>query len=104
MYAIIKTGGKQYRIAPGEVIKCELLKAGPGEVVEFGEVLLVKDESGLKVGSPYIEGCKVTGKVLRVAKGRKVLVFKYKRRKGYKKLRGHRQWETTVRIQDIILN
>ncbi len=98
MYAVIRAGGKQYKVAPGDVIRVEKL-TGTGGPVEFNEVLAVSAEAGsvVKPGS----GASVTGEVLEQGRGAKILVFHYKRKKQYKKLRGHRQDYSTVRITEI---
>lgn len=101
MYAVISTGGKQYKVSPGELINVELLDLPKGEEVLFDKVLFLKEDDTVKIGNPVVPNAVVKGVVVRSAKGKKVLVFKYKRRKGYKKLRGHRQWYTTVRIKEI---
>lgn len=102
MYAIIKTGGKQYKVFPGEVIKVEKLSAEKGDTINFNEVLLVKKEDEtLEIGKPTVEGAVVTGKILKQGKGKKVLVFKKKRRKNFSKLYGHRQPFTEVLIEEI---
>jgi large subunit ribosomal protein L21 len=101
MYAVIKTGGKQYRVHPGDVIEVEKLPGGVGENVTFSDVLLVGDESGAKVGSPTVAGASVSGKIVEQARDRKVIVFKHKRRKGYRLKKGHRQYYTGVAIRGI---
>ncbi len=101
MYAVIETGGKQYRVQEGSVVKVEKLDVGEGEPVEFDRVLMIRSDSGTVVGSPYVEGAKVQAKVLQTAKSRKVLVFKMKPRKGYRRLKGHRQYYTKVLIEKI---
>ncbi len=101
MYAVIKTGGKQYRVARNDVISVERLEAEPGETVEFGEVLLVGGDSPL-VGAPTVAGAKVTATVLEQGKGPKVIIFKKRRRKNYRRRTGHRQLQTVVRIADIV--
>ena len=102
MYAVIKTGGKQYRVQEGEVLKLEKLPADVGETVEFDQVLALKNDDGLKVGAPYVEGARVQGKVLGQGKGKKITVFKYKPKKNYRKKQGHRQPFTSVRIEKIM--
>lgn len=102
MYAVIKTGGKQYRVQEGEVLKLEKLAADTGETVEFDQVLAVKTDDGLKVGAPYVEGARVQGKVLGQGKAKKIIVFKYKPKKNYRKKQGHRQPFTSVRIEKIM--
>lgn len=101
MYAIIETGGKQYRVEEGKTLKVEKIDIPEGEPVEFDRVLLVRKEDSSIVGSPYVEGARVRAKVLQTAKSRKVLVFKMKPRKGYRRLKGHRQFYTKVLIEKI---
>ncbi len=100
MYAVIETGGKQYRVSEGDVLRVEKLNAEPGDTVTFDRVLAVSDEE-LKVGSPMVEGATVTASVVRQGKGKKVIVYKYKPKKGYHKKNGHRQLYTQVRIDAI---
>ncbi len=101
MYAIIKTGGKQYKVAPGDVLKVEFLGVEAGETVEIADVLLFENAGDVKVGSPLVSGAKVTAEVVREGRAKKVLVFKHKRRKGYRKMRGHRQDFTELKIKEI---
>jgi large subunit ribosomal protein L21 len=104
MYAVIKTGGKQYRVAQGDVIKVERLGAEVGQTIAFDHVLMVgSDGAGaeLRIGTPLVEGAQVTAQVLEQAKAPKIIVFKKKRRKNYRRKRGHRQLQTVLRIQDI---
>ena len=101
MYAIIKTGGKQYKVAEGDVIMVEKLSAAEGEAVVFDEVLTVVNDGDVKVGKPVVEGAKVTGKVEAQAKDKKILVFKYKAKSNYRKRQGHRQPFTKVVIEKI---
>jgi len=100
MYAVIATGGKQYKVQPGQVVRLEKLAAEVGQKVELGPVLLVGGEGETQVGRPHLE-TKVTATVLEQGKHRKVLIFKKKRRKSYRVKRGHRQAFTAVRIEDI---
>ncbi|GBD27910.1 50S ribosomal protein L21 [bacterium HR30] len=100
-YAVIRTGGKQYRVVPGEVLRVEKLEAEPGSDVEFSEVLVASDASGLKVGQPTIPGAKVIARVVRQGKAKKILVFKKKRRKNYRRRYGHRQPFTEIRVTSI---
>lgn len=100
MYAIIQTGGKQYKVAAGDEILIEKLEAAVDAEVEF-DVLLVSDESGVKVGKPVVDGVKAKGKVLEHGKGKKVVVFKYKPKKNIRTKRGHRQPYTKVEILSI---
>lgn len=102
MYAIIKSGSRQYQVKPETVIEVNRLKLEQGADFETEQVLLVDDESGgMKIGAPFVSGAKVKGTVLDHLRGRKVVVFKQKRRKGYKRTRGHRQELTRVRIDSI---
>lgn len=104
MYAVIKTGGKQYRVAAGDVIKVEKLAAEVGQTVDFGEVLMVGGPDGqdeARIGTPLVDGAKVSAEVLEQGKADKVLIFKKKRRHKYRRTRGHRQHQTVLRISDI---
>jgi large subunit ribosomal protein L21 len=101
MYAVIKTGGKQYRVTPGDEVKFEKLAGGEGEIVTFEQVLLTSDGEKVLLGHPYIEGSKVVGRITRQGKNKKIMVFKYRRRKGYRRTRGHRQHFTLVMIDTI---
>ena len=101
MYAIIRTGGKQYQVAPGEHVRVEKLGGEVGETVELADVLLVADGEDVKIGQPVVEGAKVTAQIVEQGKAKKVLVFKKKRRKGFKVKRGHRQLFTALEIKEI---
>ena len=101
MYAVIKTGGKQYRVQQGDVIFVEKLNAQADEAVTFEEVLLVGDGEEAKIGAPVVEGAKVEGKVLAQVKSRKIVVYKYKAKKNERKKQGHRQPYTKVEITAI---
>jgi len=101
MYAVIKTGGKQYRVAKNDVITIEKLAGEAGGSVEFGEVLMLGGDSP-KVGSPLVAGAKVVGTVLEQVRGDKIIIFKKRRRKNYRRRTGHRQYHTVVRIGDIL--
>ncbi|MEM7051015.1 MAG: 50S ribosomal protein L21 [Acidobacteriota bacterium] len=100
MYALIETGGKQYRVEPGDVIDVELLPDSE-ESVSFDRVLMVADEGNVKLGSPVVDGAVVKGSIVESVRGPKLRVFKMKRRKGYRRTNGHRQNYTRVRIDDI---
>jgi len=102
MYAIVEIAGQQFKVEKDKKIFVHRLQEEEGSNVEFENVLLVEDESGVKVGTPKVEGVKVSAKVLEHMKGDKVIVFKKKRRKGYKKKNGHRQYLTQIQIEDII--
>ena len=103
MYAIIRSGGKQYRVAQGEVVRLEKLEVESGGEVDFKDVLLVKTEEKTYIGQPVVEGATVKGTVQSNDKGDKVLVFKYKRKKQYRRTRGHRQQYSAVRIEKILV-
>ena len=101
MYAVIRTGGKQARVAPGDSIRLEKLEGTVGDPVELPEVLLVGDEGEPRIGTPLVEGAKVIGTITAQGRGPKIIVFKMKRRKGYRRKRGHRQAYTEVRVEKI---
>ena len=100
-YAIIRTGGKQYRVSPGDVIRIEKLPGEPGAPVEFMEVLMASDEGAVRLGTPLVPGARVTAEVVRQGKAKKILVFKKKKRKNYRRHHGHRQLFTAVRVTQI---
>jgi large subunit ribosomal protein L21 len=100
-YAIIKTGGRQYRVAEGDTIDVDLLDIEPGKTTTFGEVLVFAEGKNLTYGTPLISGAKVTAEILQQRKDRKVIAFKYKRRKGYHRTVGHRRKLTRVKIKSI---
>ena len=102
MYAVIKTGGKQYRVAADDVLKIEKVEGDAGAKVEFTEVLMLGGSGDPKVGLPAISGAKVVAEVIAQGRARKVIAFKKRRRKNSRRRRGHRQHETTVRITEII--
>jgi large subunit ribosomal protein L21 len=101
MFAIVKTGGKQYRVADGDVIKVERLDAEIGATVALDEVLMLGAGADVKIGAPLVAGAKVTATVLDQNRGDKIIVFKKKRRQGYRRKRGHRQYHTVLRITGI---
>ncbi|MDZ7698089.1 MAG: 50S ribosomal protein L21 [Deltaproteobacteria bacterium] len=101
MYAVIQTGGKQYRVSQGEEVKVERLNGEVGDTVTFEEVLVTSDGENTQIGQPVVENAKVVGRIVRQGKERKVLVIKYKRRKGYRRKKGHRQLFTRVKIEAI---
>ena len=102
-YAVIRTGGKQYRVAPGDTVRIERLPGDVGSAVEFTEVLLTGggDGGAVRIGTPLVDGALVRAEILAHGRDRKVLVFKKKRRKNYRRRRGHRQEVTTVRVTEI---
>ena len=103
MYAIIQTGGHQYRVAPGDTIEVERLDAEPGTDVELGEVLMVGGEDGVQIGTPLVGGAKVLARVVGQGRGAKLTVFKYKPKKRYRRKTGHRQSITRLAIKEISL-
>ena len=103
MYAVIRSGGKQYRVAPGQTIRLETVAGEVGAKVELGDVLLVENEGNVKVGSPLVANAKVQATVLEHDRAKKILVFKKKRKKQYRRTQGHRQDYTAVRIDNIIV-
>ena len=102
MYAIIRTGGKQYRVQSGEQLRVEAISADVGSIVSLEEVLLVGTGDGVKVGAPLVSGAKVQATVVSHGRGDKVRIFKLRRRKHYQKTQGHRQSYTELRIDDIV--
>ena len=100
MFAIIKTGGKQYKVSEGDVIKVEKIEAEAGDKIEFDQVLMVAGDD-VKVGSPVVEGAKVSAEVLDQKKDKKIVIFKFKAKKNYRKKKGHRQPYTLVKIEKI---
>jgi large subunit ribosomal protein L21 len=100
-YAVIRTGGKQYRVAPGEVVRIERLPGDVGSAIEFTEVLITADDGGIRVGRPLVDGVRVRGEIIAQTRDRKVLVYKKKRRKNYRRHHGHRQYLTSVRVTEI---
>lgn len=101
MFAVIKTGGKQYKVAKDDIIIVEKLDAEAGKKVSFDDVLMCGTDAKVTIGEPTVAGAKVNGEVLEQRKGDKVVVFKKKRRQGYRRKKGHRQNETVVKITDI---
>ncbi|MCR3955440.1 MAG: 50S ribosomal protein L21 [Gudongella sp.] len=102
MYAIIETGGKQYKVQEGDVVFVEKLNAEEGDAVNFDKVLLMSTDSGVTPGKPFVEGAKVEGTVLAQGKAKKIVVFKYKPKKNIRKKQGHRQPFTKVQIDKIV--
>ncbi len=101
MYAVVRTGGKQFRVEPGEAVRVEKLEGSVGDSIEFGEVLLVGAEDGAKIGTPLVAGAKVVGTITAQGRGPKLTIFKMKRRKGYRRKAGHRQSYTEIRVDKI---
>ncbi len=104
MYAVFQTGGKQFRVEPGERVRIPTLAAEPGSKVTFDRVLVAsKDGSAVSVGAPLVKGASVTAEVLRHGRDKKVIIFKRKRRKGYRLKKGHRQGFTEVRVSEVVI-
>ncbi len=101
MYAVVKEGGRQLRVAEGALVKVDKKSLEPGETFTFASVLLVHDENGVKIGEPALKNVSVTGRVERHERGKKCIVYKFKRRKNYRRKQGHRQGSTLVKIQKI---
>ncbi len=101
MYAIVRTGGKQYRVRPGDRVRVEKLAAEPGDEVVFEDVVFVSDGETVKVGTPRVKGAAVRAEVVAHGRGPKLIVFKKKRRKNYRRKAGHRQWYTEVFVREI---
>jgi len=103
MYAVIRSGGKQYRVAPGQTIRLEQLTGDVGAKLELGEVLLVENDGNITVGSPLVANAKIEATVVEHDRSKKILIFKKKRKKQYRRTQGHRQNYTAVRIDNIIV-
>ena len=103
MYAVMKTGGKEYKVSAGDLIRVEKLKGNVGDEVAFHEVLMVSQEGEVQIGTPVLANAVVKGEIIQEMKGKKVIIFKMKRRKNYRRLRGHRQTYTYLRVKDISL-
>ena len=101
MYAVIETGGKQYRVEEGDILFIEKLDVKADDVIDFDKVIVVGKEDGVVIGTPVVEGAQVTAKVLKNGKGKKIVVFKYRPKKDSKTKKGHRQPYTQVQIQSI---
>ena len=101
MYAVIESGGKQHRVALGEILKLEKLDVPEGETVDFDKVMMIGEGSDIDIGSPFVDGGKVTAEVLAHGRGAKVNIIKMRRRKHYRRQAGHRQWFTEVKIKEI---
>ena len=101
MFAVIETGGKQYKVQIGTIVDIEKLEVPAQEVVAFDKVLLISDGDNVHIGTPYVEGASVCAKVLNHVRDDKIIVFKFKRKTGYKRTKGHRQKMTTIKIESI---
>ena len=101
MIAVVRTGGKQYKVEPNTLLRVEKLPVDEGQTVELTEVLLVQDDNGVQVGAPTVANAKVVAEVVRHVRGRKIIGFTYKPKKGQRRRYGHRQWQTVLRVQSI---
>jgi large subunit ribosomal protein L21 len=101
MYAVIESGGKQHRVEPGEVLKLEKLNVDEGSTVDFDKVMMIGEGESVQIGTPYVEGGKVTAEVVRHGRSDKITIIKMKRRKNYRRQAGHRQYYTEVKIKEI---
>lgn len=102
MYAVIKTGGKQYKVSPGDVVRVESLEAKKGDTVEITDIYMIADGDKMSVGKPMLASSKVTAEVVDEDRGEKLLIFKHRRRKGFRKTNGHRQNYTAIKVKEII--
>jgi len=101
MYAVIQTGGKQYKVAEGEILKVEKLEGGAGDKLTLDQVLMIKDESGTRIGTPIVKDAQVTVEVIEQGREKKITVYKYKKRKNYRRKQGHRQSYTKIKVEKI---
>ena len=101
MYAVIKSGGKQYKVSPGDVVRVESLEAKKGDTVEIKDVYMIADGDKMSVGKPMLKSAKVTAEVVEDGRGEKLLIFKHRRRKGYRRTNGHRQNYTAIKVKEI---
>ncbi|MCY7294450.1 50S ribosomal protein L21 [Alteromonas sp. a30] len=101
MYAVFQSGGKQHRVAEGQTVRLEKIEIAPGETIEFDNVLMVGDGADVKIGTPYVQGGKVTAEVVTHGRGDKIKIVKFRRRKHSRSQMGHRQWFTEVKITEI---
>ena len=102
MYAVIQTGGKQYRVSQGDLVTVEKLAGAAGDRIEIDSVLMIGAGTEVSIGQPYLAQTRVVGTIVRQERGPKIIIYKHKRRKGYQKKQGHRQWQTLVRVTDIV--
>lgn len=102
MYALVKINGKQYKAQQGDLLKVDRLPKGEGEELEFDSVLMLKDDGNIKVGAPFVDGAKIRAVVTNHGKDRKITVYKYKRRKNYRRKQGHRQRFSVIRVEEIL--
>ena len=102
MYAVITTGGKQYKVSPGDVVRVETLDAKKGDTIELKDVYMIADGDKISVGKPRLESARVTAEVMGDGRGEKLLIFKHRKRKGYRRTNGHRQNYTAIKVKEII--
>jgi|SRR5208283_862751 len=103
MYAVINSGGKQYKVSPGDVVRVERLEAKKGDTVEIKDVYMIADGDKVSVGKPLLTSAKVTAEVVEEGRGVKLLIFKHRRRKGYRRTTGHRQNYTAIKVKEILV-
>jgi len=101
MYAVIKSGGQQYQVSEGDIVQVEKIEGQTGDTVELGEVLMLRTDSDVKIGTPVVQGAAVSATIVDQVKGKKIIVYKFKRRKDYRRKQGHRQKYTKLRIESI---
>jgi large subunit ribosomal protein L21 len=101
MYAVIKSGGKQYKVTPGDIVRVESLEGQKGDMVEIKDVFMIVDGDMMSVGKPMLASAKVTGEVVEQGRGEKLLIFKHRRRKGFRRTNGHRQNYTAIKVKEI---
>ncbi|MBM4306134.1 MAG: 50S ribosomal protein L21 [Deltaproteobacteria bacterium] len=104
MFAVLKTGGKEYRVTKGDVIRVEKLEGSVGDQVTLKDILMVSGDGQVQVGAPNLNNAVITGEIVREAKGKKVFTYKMKRRKNYRRMKGHRQTYTYLKVNEITLN
>ena len=103
MFAVVKTGGKTYRVSQGDILRVERIKGKVGDQVRLNEVLMVSDQGEVHIGKPYLANATVTGEIVKEVKGKKVLTYKMKKRKNYRRFKGHRQTYTYLKVNEIAL-
>jgi large subunit ribosomal protein L21 len=101
MYAVIKSGGKQYKVTPGDIVRVESLEGQKGDTIEIKDVIMIVDGDTMSVGKPMLSSAKVTGEVVEQGRGEKLIIFKHRRRKGYRNTNGHRQNYTAIKVKEI---
>ena len=104
MYAVVKTGGKEYRVSKGDLIRVEKLEGNPGDKVILKDILMISQEGQVQFGNPHLTHVVINGEIVREIKGKKILTYKMKKRKNYRRLKGHRQTYTYIEVKDIALS